>query len=55
VVRYKIGFKGRWVGGGVPGRRGRVGFGFGGDAVRRWFNMKDMFCNRENIVSKVLN
>lgn len=52
MVRYKIGFKGRWFGGGVPGRSGRAGFGFGGGAVRRWFNMKDMFYNIKNILVK---
>lgn len=44
VVRYKTGFNGRCDGGGVPGRRGLAGLGVGGEAVRRWFNINDMFC-----------
>lgn len=45
-----MGLRGRWDGGGVPGRRGLEGLGVGGEAVRRWFKTYDIFCHGKKTV-----
>ena len=44
VRRYVVGSRGKWEGGGVPGRRGWRGEGLGGGDRRSWWRMRAMFC-----------
>ena len=51
VRRYVVGSRGKWEGGGVPGRRGWRGEGIGGGDRRRWWRIRAMFCMKIKLLA----